>query len=60
MPNAQRSTGMPGLDAQHDFLRARRQAITPANLPIKSHERVFFERVPLPDHAREEIVLSDP
>src|ERR1039458_9591140 len=26
MPNARRSTGMPGVDAQHDFLRARRRA----------------------------------
>ncbi|MFZ0088867.1 MAG: hypothetical protein WAL63_05150 [Solirubrobacteraceae bacterium] len=34
--------------------------ITLADLPLKSHERVFFERVPLPDHARSEIVLSDP
>jgi len=36
------------------------RAITHADLPLKSHERVFFERVPLPDHARAEIVLSDP
>lgn len=36
------------------------QAVTPHQLPLKSHERVFFERVPLPDDARSEIVLSDP
>jgi hypothetical protein len=30
------------------------------DLPLKSHERVFFERVPLPQPAREEIRLSDP
>ena len=30
------------------------------DLPVKSHERVFFERVPLADEAREEISLSDP
>ena len=30
------------------------------SLPLKSHERVFFERVPLPPEARSEIVLSDP
>lgn len=36
------------------------KAITLADLPLKSHERVFFERVPLPDEARAEIVLSDP
>jgi hypothetical protein len=31
-----------------------------SDLPLKSHERVFFERVPLPTPARTEIVLSDP
>lgn len=31
-----------------------------SDLPLKSHERVFFERVPLPAPARTEIVLSDP
>ena len=35
------------------------QAITYAQLPFKTLERVFFERVPLPDHARAEIQLSD-
>src|SRR6185312_4926194 len=30
-----------------------------SDLPLKSHERVFFERVPLPTQARTEIVLSD-
>jgi hypothetical protein len=34
--------------------------ITVADLPTKSHERVFFERVPLPEEARAEIRLSDP
>ena len=34
--------------------------ITIADLPLKSHERVFFERVPLPEGARSEIRLSDP
>ena len=34
--------------------------ITLADLPLKSHERVFFERVPLPEEARSEIRLSDP
>ena len=38
----------------------RRNAITHADLPFKSLERVFFERVPLPDHARDEIRLTDP
>lgn len=36
------------------------KTITLADLPLKSHERVFFERVPLPEAAREEIKLSDP
>jgi hypothetical protein len=31
-----------------------------SDLPLKSHERVFFERVPIPDGARSEIRLSDP
>jgi hypothetical protein len=30
------------------------------DLPLKSHERVFFERVPIPFEARSEIELSDP
>jgi len=29
------------------------------DLPLKSHQRLFFERVPLPDAARESIKLSD-
>jgi hypothetical protein len=36
------------------------QAVTLANLPTKSHERVFFERVPLDDDARTEIKFTDP
>ena len=36
------------------------RTITLADLPLKSHERVFFERVPLPPEARAEIKLSDP
>ena len=35
-------------------------AITLADLPLKSHERVFFERVPVPEEARSEIRLTDP
>jgi hypothetical protein len=31
-----------------------------ADLPLKSHERVFFERVPLPAHARDRVRPSDP
>jgi hypothetical protein len=36
------------------------RAITYADLPTKSHEREFFERVPIPDESRSEIELSDP
>jgi hypothetical protein len=36
------------------------RTITLADLPLKSLERVFFERVPLPDHSRAEIVVADP
>jgi hypothetical protein len=30
-----------------------------SDLPLKSHERLFRERVPLPRHARDRVVLSD-
>jgi hypothetical protein len=30
-----------------------------SDLPLKSHERLFYERVPLPDDARKRIKLSD-
>ena len=33
--------------------------ITLADLPLKSHERLFRERVPLPEEARASIQLSD-
>jgi hypothetical protein len=36
------------------------RAISFSDLPLKSHERVFFERVPLPADARGEIELSNP
>ena len=36
------------------------RTITYADLPLKTHEREFFERVPIPDEARSEISLSDP
>ncbi|MBV9197617.1 MAG: ParB N-terminal domain-containing protein [Solirubrobacterales bacterium] len=35
-------------------------AIKFTDLPVKSQERVFYERVPLPVDARSEIVVSDP
>ena len=36
------------------------QAIRPADLPLKSHMRVFLERVPLTDDEASEVQLSDP
>ena len=36
------------------------QATKVSDLPFKSHQRVFFDRVPLPLEARGEIVLSEP
>jgi hypothetical protein len=36
------------------------RAMKLSDLPLKSHERVFFERVPLPPEARRQIVVSDP
>jgi hypothetical protein len=36
------------------------KAMKLSDLPLKSHERVFSERVPLPDDARAEISFTDP
>jgi hypothetical protein len=36
------------------------RSISLRDLPLKSHERLFHERVPLPPHARERIALTDP
>jgi hypothetical protein len=36
------------------------ERLTAADLPRKGHERVFFERVPLPPDARARIRVSDP
>jgi hypothetical protein len=35
------------------------EAISFADLPLKTHERMFFERVPLPPQARERLSLSN-
>jgi hypothetical protein len=35
------------------------RAITLRDLPLKSHQRLFHERVPLPEEARDRIQLSD-
>jgi hypothetical protein len=36
------------------------EALRLADLPLKSHQRVFYERVPLPPEARRRIQLSNP
>jgi hypothetical protein len=57
-----RALGRTDIDAYVTEVRTRidaHKAMKLSDLPLKSHERVFFERVPLPAEAREEIVLSD-
>jgi hypothetical protein len=58
-----RALGLKDIDAYVTEVTTRVGAdrkITLADLPLKSHERVFFERVPLPPEARSEIKLTDP
>ena len=57
-----RAQGLPDIDAYvtevHTELGADRK-ITRQDLPLKSHQRLFFERVPLPADARGRIELAD-
>ncbi len=58
-----RALGRTDIDAQVTEVVTRvdaDRAITLTDLPLKSHERVFFERVPLSDDVRREISFSDP
>ena len=58
-----RAFGRATIDAQVTEVRTLVGAegtITASSLPLKSHERLFFERAPLPKEARSEVVLSDP
>jgi hypothetical protein len=58
-----RALGRNDIDANVTDVHTRidaGNAMKLSDLPLKSHERVFFERVPLPAPARTEIVLSDP
>jgi hypothetical protein len=58
-----RALGLQEIDAfvTEVFTRVgAERKITLADLPLKTHQRVFFERVPLPEEARAEIQLSDP
>jgi hypothetical protein len=57
-----RALGRSDIDAYVVEVRTRVGAdrtLRLADLPKKSHERIFYERVPLPGRARERIVLSD-
>jgi hypothetical protein len=58
-----RALGRTDIDAYATEVRTRidaEEAMKLSDLPLKSHERVFFERVPLPVTARPEIELTDP
>lgn len=58
-----RALGRTDIDAYVTEVTTRVGAdrtITLEDLPLKSHERLFFERVPLPPEARGEIRISNP
>jgi hypothetical protein len=57
-----RALGRDDIDAYVTEVQTRvgiDHTITLADLPLKSHERVFFERVPLPPEARSKLRPSD-
>ena len=57
-----RAQGLPDIDAYVTEVQTELgadRAITLRDLPLKSHQRLFFERVPLPAEARERIKLAD-
>jgi hypothetical protein len=57
-----RAQGLPDIDAYVTEVQTELgadRAITLHDLPLKSHQRLFFERVPLPAKARERIKLGD-
>ena len=58
-----KSLGRQDIDAYVTEVRTRigtGESLRLADLPLKSHERLFWERVPLPTAARDLIRLSDP
>ena len=58
-----RALGRPDIDAYVTEVRTRvgaERGLTVADLPVKGHERLFRERVPLPREAAERVVLTDP
>lgn len=51
------------IDANVTLVRTRvgvERDLRRGDLPLKTHQRVFYERVPLPEEARGEIKLTDP
>jgi hypothetical protein len=57
-----RAQGLPDIDAYVTEVLTELGAdrtITLRDLPLKSHQRLFFERVPLPAEVRSRIELSD-
>jgi len=58
-----RALGLDTIDAYVTEVQTRvgaDRSIRLGDLPLKSHERLFFERVPLPAEARSRIVVSEP
>jgi hypothetical protein len=58
-----RALGLDSIDAYVTEVQTRVGAdrdIRLSDLPLKSHERLFFERVPLPMEARSRIQVADP
>jgi hypothetical protein len=58
-----RALGLTQLEARVVEISTRigaDRALTLADLPLKGHERLFRERVPLPTDARDRVALSDP
>lgn len=58
-----RALGLDTIDAYVTEVQTRvgaERGIRIGDLPLKSHERLFFERVPLPASARPRIRLSEP
>jgi hypothetical protein len=58
-----RAQGLETIDAYVTEVQTRvgaQREIRLSDLPLKSHERVFFERVPLPASARSAIRVSEP
>jgi hypothetical protein len=60
--SVQLALGRTAIDAEVTEVRTKVDAcdcLSVADLPLKAHERVFFERVPLAPAARPRIVVSD-